>query len=170
MSTGQTFLAIGAMILLSIVILSGNRKLNDNEEYLQKTRFGLEATALATSIIEQASQMPFDEQSWDTTKIEKDANDFTVAANLGPDAGESGFDTFDDFDDFHNYSSIDTTQQNIYNISCKVHYVNAGFFVYNLDNISSSRTLYKKLDVMVISPITSDTLRLSYVHGFWYFN
>ena len=170
MGTGQTFLAIGAMVILSIVILSGNRKLNDNEEYLQKTRFGLEATAIATSIIEQASQMPFDEMSWDSTKIEKDADDFTPAAYLGPDAGESGFDTFDDFDDFDNYASTDTTQQNIYNISCKVNYVYGGYWGYNLDNTTSSRTLYKKLDVMVISPITSDTLNLSYIHGFWYFN
>lgn len=170
MGSIQTFLAIGAMVILSIVILSGNRKLTDNEEYLQQTRFGLEATALATSIIEEASQMPFDEMSWDSAKVEKDANDFTVAASLGPDAGESGFDTFDDFDDFNNYFAAETTQQNIYNISCKVGYVNAGFFGYNLDSYTSYRTLYKKLDVRIISPLTSDTLNLSYIHGFWYFN
>lgn len=170
MGTGQTLLAIGAMVILSMVILTGNQKLNDNEEYLQKTRFGLEATALATSIIEQASQMAFDEQSWDTTKVEKDADDFTLAAYLGPDAGESGYDTFDDFDDFDGYEVTDTTQQNIYKISCKVNYVNAGYFTYNLNNTSSSRTLYKKLEVMVISPLTSDTLSLKYIHGFWYFN
>lgn len=170
MGSIQTFLAIGALVLLSIVILSGNRKLNDNEEYLQQTRFGLEASALATSIIEQASQMPFDEMSWDSTKIEKDANDFTVPASLGPDAGESSFDTFDDFDDFDNYATTDTTQQNIYQISCKVGYVNAGFFGYDLNSYTSYRTLYKKLDVTVISPLSADTLSLSYIHGFWFFN
>lgn len=170
MGSIQTFLAIGAMVVLSIVILSGNRKLNDNEEYLQKTRFGLEATALATSIIEQASQLAFDEMSWDSTKVEKDANDFTVPGSLGPDGGESKFDTFDDFDDFNNYSVTDTTQQNIYDISCKVGYVNGGFFGYDLNTCTNYRTLYKKLDVTVSSSVTSDTLNLSYIHGFWYFN
>lgn len=163
-------MAIGALIILSVVILSGNRRLTDNEEYLLQTRFGLEATAIATSIIEEASQLPFDEMSWDTTKIEKDPNDFTLSYYLGPDAGESTFDAFDDFDDFHQYVRTDTTQQNIYNISCSVGYVDAGPLATNLDTYSSSRTLYKKLDVTITSPITVDTLKLSYVHGFWFFN
>lgn len=163
-------MAIGAMILLSIVILSGNRKLNDNEDYLQKTRFGLEASAIATSIIEQASQFPFDEFCWDSTELVKDPSDFTVPSDLGPDFGEAGYDTFDDFDDFHGYSIVDTTEQNIYKILCNVGYVNAGPLATNLDSYSLLRTLYKKLDVTVISLVSSDTLRLSYVHGFWYFN
>ena len=170
MGSIQTFLSIGAMVILSIVILSGNRKLNDNEQYLQKTRFGLEATALATSVIEEASQLPFDEMSWDSTIIEKDASDFTQAAYLGPDAGESSFDSFDDFDDFNGYTITDTTQQNIYYITCKVGYVNAGFFSNNLDHYSSSRTLFKKMDVTITGSASSDTLTLSYIHGFWYFN
>lgn len=170
MGSGQTLLAIGALILLSVVILSGNRRMNDNEEYLLKTRFGLEATAKATSIIEEASQLPFDEQSWDTTKIEKDPNDFTLPAYLGPDAGETSFDTFDDFDDFNRWSTTDTTQQNIYKIYCTVGYVDAGPMATSLDSASTFRTLYKKLDVTIMSPITKDTLKLSYVHGFWFFN
>lgn len=170
MGSGQTLLAIGSLILLSIVILSGNRRMGDNEEYLLQTRFGLEATAKATSIIEEASQLPFDEMSWDTTKIEKDPNDFTLPYYLGPDAGETSFDTFDDFDDFHQWVTTDTTQQNIYKISCSVGYVDAGPYATNLDSCSAIRTLYKKLDVTVMSPITMDTLKLSYIHGFWFFN
>jgi hypothetical protein len=170
MSSGQTLMAIGALILLSVVILSGNRRMNDNEEYLLKTRFGLEATAIATSLIEEASQLAFDEQSWDTTKIEKVPSDFTLPYYLGPDAGETGFDTFDDFDDFNKWGKTDTTQQNIYKILCTVGYVDAGPTAVNLDSYSSSRTLYKKLDVTITSPITNDTLELSYIHGFWFFN
>ena len=163
-------MAIGALILLSVVILSGNRRMNDNEEYLLQTRFGLEATAIATSVIEEASQLPFDEQSWDTTKVEKDPDDFTLPGNLGPDAGESGFDTFDDFDDFNKYVRIDTTQQNIYKISCTVGYVDCKTSGSKLDSYSLLRTLYKKLDVTISSPVTNDTLKLSYIHGFWFFN
>jgi len=170
MGSVQTLLSIGSLILLSIVILSGNRKLNDNEEYLLRTRFGLEATAIATSIIEEASQLPFDEMSWDTTKIEKDPDDFTLPYYLGPDAGESTFDTFDDFDDFHQYTETDTTQQNIYHVLCQVGYVDCKTGGSNLDTYSLLRTLYKKLDVTISSPVTNDTLNLSYIHGFWFFN
>jgi hypothetical protein len=170
MGSGQTLLTIGALILLSIVILSGNKRLNDNDEYLLETRFGLEATAIATSIIEMASQMPFDEMSWDSTKIEKEADDFTLSSNLGPDAGENSYDTFDDFDDFNQYTETDTTQQNIYKVLCQVGYVEAKNTGSVLDSYSLLRTLFKKLDVTISSPVTNDTLKLSYIHGFWFFN
>lgn len=170
MSSGQTLMTIGALIILSIVILTGNRRLNDNEEYLLETRFGLEATAIATSIIEIASQLPFDEMSWDSTKIEKVADDFTLTSYLGPDAGESTIDTFDDFDDLNQYAETDTTQQNIYNVLCQVGYVQAKNTGSQLDSYSLTRTLYKKLDVTISSPVTKDTLKLSYIHGFWFFN
>ena len=71
MSSGETLLTVGALILLTFVILNYNRSLSENEDFLNETRFGLETMALATSIIEEASQLPFDEMSWDSTIIEK---------------------------------------------------------------------------------------------------
>ena len=166
MNTGQTLLTLGALILLSFTIMNVNKILNENDELLNKTRFGLEVVALATSIIEEASQLPFDEVSWDSTKIDKKPSDFTLFTSLGPDFGETDYASFDDFDDFHNYTIAETTLQNIYNISCNVGYVTLS----NPDSIVNPRSLYKNLTVTVTSPSCDDTVRMSYIHGYWYFN
>jgi hypothetical protein len=166
MNTGQAMITFGAMILLSIVILNMNRSITDGEEFLNETRFGLEKLALATSMIEEISQYPFDEASWDTTKIEKVPSDFTAPADLGPDNGETSEDLYDDVDDYNGLNFTDTTEQNIYKISCSVSYVNPAS-----PNISvGARTLFKKISIQIVTDITDDTTRISYVHGFWYFN
>lgn len=166
MGKGETLVTIGAIIMLSITAINVNNSFTENSDYFNKTRYALETISIANSFIEEACQLPFDEQSWDTTIVEKVATDFTDASSLGPDFGEVTVSQFDDFDDFNHYSVAETTMQNIYHISCTVGYVNPVF----PDSIISSRTLYKKLSVTVSNPMTSDSLTLSYVHGFWYFN
>ncbi|MBN1348171.1 hypothetical protein JXJ21_02055 [candidate division KSB1 bacterium] len=167
MNTGQTLLTIGALILLSIIILNINRSLTESNDLLNQTRFGLEAIALASSLIEEASQLPFDEVSWDSTVLDKKWSDFTLPDDLGADLGETDFASFDDFDDFHNYAKAETTAQNIYQISCKVNYAIPIFpdFTWGF-----SRTYYKKLTVTIKNTFNSDSLSLSYIHGYWYYN
>ena len=160
MSSGETLLTVGALILLTFVILNYNRSLSENEDFLNETRFGLETMALATSIIEEASQLPFDEMSWDSTIIEK------LPTDLGPDYGETNYATFDDFDDFNNYAIAETTMQNIYSVSCKVNYVSATY----PDSVSVGRTYFKKLKVTIRNTLSNDSLSMNYVHGFWFFN
>jgi hypothetical protein len=98
--------------------------------------------------------------------MSKNLNDFTLPANLGLDAGESNYATFDDFDDFRGYAIVETTLQTIYNISCTVDYVSEN----NPNTPIAQKTYYKRLYITSTNPITPDTLKLSYVHGFWYFN
>jgi hypothetical protein len=166
MSTGQTLLTVGALVLFSFIILNGNRILSENNDLMNYTRFQLEAIALATSVIEEACQLPFDEVSWDSSKIEKKVSDFTNVGSLGKDSGESGYQTFDDFDDFHKYADAESTSQNIYNVACEVCYVSDS----NPDVALSNRSYFKKLTVQITSPSLDDTLNVSYVHGYWYFN
>ena len=166
MNTGQTLLTLGALTLLMITILNINKILNENNDFLNQTRFGLETIALATSIIEEASQLPFDETSWDSTKLQKDLSDFTLSSNLGPDYGEINYASFDDFDDFNNYTITEQTLQNIYEISCSVHYINLS----NPDNPTTSRTYYKKLLVEITNPFGTVPFTMSYIHGYWYYN
>lgn len=166
MNSGQTMLTLCALVLLTLTVINMNRILIDNDDILNQSRFGLETVALATSFIEEASQLPFDEQSWDSTIVEKQPSDFTHPNSLGKDAGESGISTFDDFDDYHNYTKAETTMQNIYNISCEVDYVDPS----TPNSTSVNRTFYKKITVTIANPINTDTLRMSYIHGFWYFN
>ena len=166
MQGGESIITIGAVALLTFTAININNSFTEDDQFFNQTRFGLEAIALASSIIEEASQLPFDEQSWDSTKIEKIPTDFTIANSLGPDFGETDFATFDDFDDFNGFSSAETTMQNVYNISCNVVYINPAY----PDIESINRSFFKKLSVSVSSKVSSDTLSLSYVHGYWYFN
>jgi hypothetical protein len=166
MGKGETLITLGAVVMLSIIAININNSFTENTEYFNKTKFGLESIAIANSIVEEASQLPFDEQSWDSTIVEKVATDFTPNVDLGPDFGEVDINTFDDFDDYHNFSYMDTTLQNVYQISCEVGYVNPTI----PDSLLSTRSLYKKLTVTVRNTLNNDSLALSYVHGFWYFN
>jgi hypothetical protein len=166
MGKGETLVTLGAIVMLSITAINVNNSFTENSEYFNETKFGLESIAIANSIIEEASQMPFDEQSWDSTIVEKLATDMTPVSDLGVDFGESSMSTFDDFDDFHNYVRMDTTMQNIYEVSCVVNYINPAV----PDSMITTRSLYKKLTVSVKNTLNNDSLSLSYVHGFWYFN
>ena len=114
MNTGQTFLTVGSLILLSFLIMNMLRNMGQYEDVYTETRTMLEALALTTSLIEEASQLPFDEVSWDSTKLSKTLTDFTSPLNLGPDAGETDYTLFDDFDDYDGYVRTDTTVQSIY--------------------------------------------------------
>jgi hypothetical protein len=166
MGKGETLVTLGAVMMLSITAINVNNSFTENSEYFNKTKFGLESIAIANSVIEEASQMPFDEESWDSTIVEKLPTDMTPVSDLGVDFGETDMSTFDDFDDFHNYTRLDTTMQNVYEIKCFVHYVNPNF----PDSSISNRSFYKKLTVSVKNTLTNDSLALSYVNGFWYFN
>lgn len=166
MGSGETLITLGAVFMLSFAAINMNNSFTENNDFFNQTKFGLESIALANSIIEEASQLPFDEMSWDTTKVEKMASDFTPHGNLGPDYGETNNMLFDDFDDFNNFMIMDTTQQNVYQISCKINYINPA----NPDTFISTQSFFKKITVSVKNTINDDSLALSYVHGFWYFN
>jgi hypothetical protein len=166
MSTGQTILTVGALVLLSILVMNVLRNAGASEEVYSSTRINLEAIALTTSIIEEASQLPFDEVCWDSTNLTKSLSDFTAPVNLGADFGEFDFSTFDDFDDFNGYASIETTLQCIYTLSCQVNYVTE-----NNPNVNSGvKTYYKKLSIATTNQVNQDTLKMNYIHGYWYFN
>ncbi len=166
MGKGETLFTLGAIIMLSVLAINVNKSFTENSDYFNQTRYELETISIANSFIEEASQLPFDEQSWDSTKVEKVATDFTQVSDLGPDAGESNIDLFDDFDDYNDFMKAETTMQNVYNISCRVVYIHPDY----PDSSISTRSLYKKLMVTVKNTVNTDSLSLSYVHGFWYFN
>ena len=166
MNTGQTILTLGSMMLLSILVMNILRMSNNYEDIYNDTRTMLEATALTSSLIEQASQLPFDEVSWDSTIVNKDISDFTVPGSLGPDAGETADTLYDDFDDYDGYTVIDTTLQSIYSIACTVDYVSES----TPNSISLIKTYYKRLTVTTTNQVTQDSVKLQYIHGYWYFN
>ena len=96
MNTGQMLLTIGALLLLSAVMLRVNSNNFSTETVRDEAKFGVIATSIATSIIEQAKGLAFDANT-DTNSVNS-ISELTTVFNLGPDAGENSTDikTFND--------------------------------------------------------------------------
>lgn len=166
MNTGQMLLTIGALLLLSTVMLRVNSNNFSTESVRDEARFGVIATSIATSIIEQAKNRAFDANT-DSNSVDL-LSDLTPVFDLGPDAGEDFADikTLNDFDDFDGYSAIDSALASaIFEISCTVDYVSKT----NVTGISSTPTWHKKISVTVASPSMGDTLTESSIYSYWYF-
>lgn len=172
MSNFQMILALGAMIILSLIIVRMNDNSYATEDVLYDSSFGVLATSLATSVIEQANKLHFDSTT-DTMYI-NDLSLLTDPQKLGCEAGEDGNDisTFNDFDDFNNYTKVDSSMPSaIFQISCKVGYVQES----NLDKFVTVKTWHKKLTVYVTSKFMHsvrdyqklDTVKLSSVFSYW---
>ncbi len=60
MTNIQMILALGAMILLTILITNTNKNSLNVEDVMYDSNFGITATSIASSIIEDASKKRFD--------------------------------------------------------------------------------------------------------------
>lgn len=166
MGTGQSLLTLVAMMILSIITVKINGNLLTSQGLSQNSKFGLEATSLASSKIEAANRLYFDEVT--KTSAPSSPSSLTSSSSLGPESGETANvdSTFDDFDDYNNYSVVDSSMQSAkYLVQCKVGYVNASA----PDVFVTSPTWHKKLIVTVTSSQMTDTIRLSTLYSYWVF-
>jgi len=164
MNTGQMMMAIGAMLLLSTVMLRVNSNNMINGTLRDEAQFGVLATSIATSIIEDASSKAFDEKS-DTSSI-KTTTDLSEVADLGPDGSET-YHTFNDFDDYKGLTMVDSTMPSAsFNISCDVNYVSSASGVITT---SLEKTWHKQITVKVSSPFMKDTVRATSIFSYWTF-
>ncbi len=152
-------ITIAAMMLLSLVILRVNNGFLSTNNVLMETKFGVLGISLATSIMEEASGKAFDENT--------DSNSVTSLNDLST-IGLDGevYPDFDDFDDYDGYKKIiDTMPSAIFEISCKVDYVNT-----NTPELSTaSKTWNKRLTVTVTSPSSPDTIQMSTIYSYFYY-
>jgi hypothetical protein len=165
MNTGQMIMALGAMLLLSVIMLRVNTANLTNETIRDDAQYGVLATSIATSIIEEAQSKAFDEKT-DTMNVTALTQ---LTSVLGPETGETES-TFDDFDDYNNFTKRDSTMPSaIFDISCQVVYVDPG----NIEGSTSNRTWNKKLIVTITRPISADSsvlaLRTASIFSYWYF-
>ncbi len=177
MHTGQIMFTIAALGLLSLAILNLNTSINQNDVSLAQNRYRLEALSLINSYIEQSSSLYFDEVSTDTT-VAKDLS--TFSSLLKTEANDSG--RFDDFDDYNNITKIDTGLSGVeYKVMFQVDYV-----ILQGDSIkhSATRQWHKRMIISVTdnypgepllyrnfgSEKTRDTLRVSFVNSYWFYN
>ena len=163
MNTGQMLLTLGALVLLSVIILRVNNNAVTTNSVLLDTKFGVLAVSLATSIIEEANKKAFDAVT-DGDAI-TDISLLTSPYGLGPASGET-YENFNDFDDFDRYTKYVTNIPSAeFKVYCLVHYVNPTY----LNDSTTTRTWHKKITVEVTSPSMADTVRLSSLYSYWYF-
>ncbi len=163
MNTGQMLMSMGAMVLLSTITLRVNTANLVNETIRDEAQYGVLATSIATSIIEEATSKSFDE-STDSNSVST-LGELTPAGNLGPESGET-YDLFDDFDDFNGFTKRDSTMPSaVFDISCEVMYIHKS----NLKVKSNSEQWHKKINITVSSPFSQDTFRTSSIFSYWHF-
>jgi hypothetical protein len=143
MNTGQSFLSLGAMLLVSLIILQVNTGFVTTSSTLLDNKINILAISLGSSIIEEASGKAFDEKT--ITDAASTTSDLTLASQLGPSFTET-YPNFNDFDDFNN---LDITNSSLpsaeFNIKCKVSYVSAN----NPDKAVAIPTWNKKITVYI---------------------
>ena len=163
MTTGQTMLAVGALALLTTIMLNFYSIFNSQWETVDVAEMGIDATTIATSFMEFAHGLSFDENV-----PVSDVSELTHPDNLGPDPGPSidGVDdpeivewnqqngnihVFNDFDDLNGYKILtDAGQGGVFEVEFEVSYVDP-------DDVTTKvgyRTFTKRLDVIVrrVSP------------------
>ncbi len=163
MNSGESLLSIGAMMLLAVMILRVNNTILTTNSVLLETKFGVLATSLATSIIEEATGKAFDQNTYNNSISQ--LSDLTSPGGLGPGNGET-YDTFNDVDDFNEYTKVDSSLPSaVFYLKTKVCYVQPT----NPDQPVNTRTWHKRISVTVSTPSSQDTFRLSSVVSYWFF-
>ncbi len=162
MNTGQSMLAIGAIILLSTVVLRVNNSFLTTNEIMMDSKFGVLGISLAQSVIEEASSKAFDSHSEGVAINDKSL--LTPPDSLGN--SDDDFPDYNDFDDYNGYTKdITNLPSAIFHISCIVGYVEAA----NPDAVVNHKTWNKRITVLVTSESSKDTVRLSSVFSYWHF-
>lgn len=154
-------MVIGAMMLLSAIVLRVNTTNLNNETIRDQAQYGVLATSIATSIIEEAQSKAFDQHT-DTNSVSLLTQ---LSSTLGPEIGETE-QTFNDFDDYNGFTKRDSTMPSaIFDIKCQVVYVDPS----NIEGSTSSRTWHKKINVTITSPFSPDSFKTSSIFSYWYF-
>lgn len=160
MNTGQMFMAIGAMIILSLLTITINSSILSSADVSQRSEFTITANGILQSILEEARSKAFDLAT--VNNPDAKVQDFTGAGSLGPAFGE----TYPNFNDFDDYNGLDITvatpRAGNFRVTATVTYVNPD----SPDNAVNYRTHAKRITVQVTNPYMKDTMRGVYVASF----
>jgi hypothetical protein len=165
MNTGQMLLAIGAMILLSTIVLRVNNSFLLSDEVLDQSKYAFLATSIATSVIQEAKNLRFDEITTDSTIGEIKNKELFSA--IGRETGEylDSVGTFDDFDDYNGWrDTVTTLPSAVFNVVCNVDYVSES----NPTVAAAGKTFNKRITVTVTSVFMRDVVQLSSVFSYWF--
>ena len=181
MGTGQMMLTIGAMMLLSFLVLRVNSTSVISQGTIVESKLGIVGLTVANTYVDYAKRQVYDKAVFDSTISIVTLASLTAPGSLGPESGEV-YPNFNDFDDLNlwdpavgrNIVITDTTTlasstnpglfTPIY-ITSRVYYVD----ISNLDVKVNTKSWFKRLDVYVWTDNNNktDTLRYSTISTIW---
>ena len=172
MGLGQMMLSVLAVGMLATIMLTVNTNVQDNNNAVQMSQYRIMASSLATSTIQRATGLAFDQNS--VINNITSTSGLTPAGALGVETGEidsveNTFNDFDDYNKFHKWVKGDS-----------IFFRSADFYVHStVDYVqitgnaivtSASPTYTKRIIVYVSSPyMATDTITASTLYSYWYF-
>ena len=176
MGSNHTILTIGAFIILTSILQNFYRILGATGDDIGDAQDMILANTIATSYVEIAQGLSFDSYT-DTANVALGSPSvLTSPSLLGPESSsEDSIQRFDDFDDFNTkvFEREATGTSKRFMTSFRVWYVDPN----NVNTISpSTRTFVKRIDLKTwrsyppIDGLPTDTLRTSFVLGYWHFD
>jgi len=173
MTTGQTMLAVGALVLLTTIMLNFYRIFSSSWDTLDGTQLGIDATTIATSYMEIAEGLAFDRNILDENIIVSNEMDLTFPSEFGPPDTVDHVSEFTVFDHFHGVQDTTTVQGlGTYVTDFEVHYV----FPDNVQQYSGNQTYLKRMNMKIwrLDPPPPrgagvDTVRMWTVKGYYGF-
>jgi hypothetical protein len=158
MSNGvQSFLSLGALMIFSLISLRFDSAVLQNVEVEVENKVYLTAFSLADDLLEEIKQRAFDEKTVVFKAITTTA--LTPSASLGKESGEV-WPNFNDIDDYNNYSKpVSLPHAENYTVTSQISYVQEN----NQDQISTTQTYFKRVEIFVNSPYLKHQLKLAYV-------
>lgn len=157
MSTGESLISIGALIVFSLVSLNFNTTILENTTVEVENKVYLTAFSLADDLIEEIRQKAFDAATVDFPTTNPAS--LTSPYSLGHNSSEI-YPNYNDVDDFNGFTKIvSAPHAENYHVTCSVYYVDSD----NPDNITLTQTFYKKVIVTVSSPYLRHNIQLSQI-------
>lgn len=152
MGSIQSMLAIGAVVLFSLISIRFNSSVLQNMTVEVENKVYLTAFSLADDLIEEIKQKAFDQKTVQFQAIAVSQ----LSDTMGPDAGEV-WPNFNDIDDYNGYNKkVALPHAEGYTVTCKVFYVDA-------DGTKSGKSYYKKVEIQVTSKYLSSPLFMSFI-------
>jgi len=175
-----------ALMLLGATIFTVNKNNVQQGTILRQTEVGIYAVSLATSYVEKASNLNFDEytvtnmiSNGSTTNLTAPGSLGIETSNIGPYGAEKANvdSTFDDFDDYNKFTKLDTVKgADVFKDTIVVSYCDTAGVIQ-----PSTKTFYKRMDVKTWGTVTrsafegttnstsgTDTVKLSYIFSYLY--
>jgi hypothetical protein len=152
----QMMLVLGALTLLSILVLTLNRAKLFSDQQMSNAEYVMAATAVGQTLINEISTKSYDA----ATAGDEDAevSSFTAPGGLGAGWWES-YPNFNDVDDYNRFSTtVSTPRAGDFGLSCRVQYVNPA----NPDVPVNTRTRTKRVTVVITSPLMEHPVTLFY--------